>query len=229
MKIAIMQPYFLPYIGYFQLINSVDKFICYDDVNYINKGWINRNNILFNGQKKIFTISLSGASQNKLINEIEISDDFDKFIKTIRLNYFKAPYFNETMEVIEKIKYFDNRNLSLFIKNSLELILDYLNITTELLLSSEIPKDNNLKGQNKILAICKELNATSYINPIGGVELYNKDDFKKEGIRLDFIKASPIVYKQFNNDFVPWLSIIDVLMFNSVAEVNEMLDKYELM
>lgn len=229
MKLAIMQPYLFPYIGYFQLINHVDKFVLYDDVNYINKGWINRNSILINGQKKLFTISLYGASQNKLINEIEISDNFEKFLKTLRLNYSKAPYFKQTMDIIEKTLNYNNRNLSLFIKNSLVLILDYLNINTELLLSSEIKKDNELKGENKILAICKELNAATYINPIGGMDLYNKDYFIKNKIEMYFIKPSSTSYNQFSAEFEPFLSIIDVLMHNSSERINMMMDDFVLL
>lgn len=229
MKIAIMQPYLFPYIGYFQLIKKADKFVLYDDVNYIKKGWINRNNILINGQKKSFTISLSGASQNKLINEIEITDDFGKFIKTIRLNYCKAPYYKQAMDIIERALNHDNRNLSLFIKNSLEIILDYLNISTELLLSSEIKKDSNLKGQHKILAICKELNATTYINPIGGMELYNKDYFSKNSIEIYFIKSTCMEYKHFSAEFEPCLSIIDVLMHNSAQSINKMMSDFVLL
>jgi len=229
MKVGIMQPYLFPYIGYFQLIYLVDKFVLYDDVNYIKKGWINRNNIIINGQKKLFTISLSGASQNKLINEIYIADDFKTFIKTIRINYSKAPFFNETMELIEKILLYENRNLSLFIKNSFEILLEYLNITTELLLSSDIKKNNELKGQQKIMAICKELNTSTYINPIGGMELYKKETFKAKNIKLHLLKTNFTEYKQFKNEFMSGLSIIDVMMFNSVEEINDMLENYELL
>ncbi len=129
-KIAIMQPYFFPYIGYFQLINAVDTFVIYDDVNYIKKGWINRNNIVINGEQKLFTISLSKASQNKMINEIDISDDFIKFIKMLEMSYSKAPYYEQTMNVINKIISFENKKLSTFIHNSIKILVDYLNIKT---------------------------------------------------------------------------------------------------
>jgi hypothetical protein len=229
MKLAIMQPYFMPYIGYFQLINIIDKFVIYDDVNYIKKGWINRNNIIVNKQKQLFTISLSGASQNKLINEIEISDNLGKFIKTLQSNYQKATYYLQTIELINKIVLFENRNLSLFIKNSLEIILDYLDITTEILLSSDLNKNNELKGQHKIMAICKELNANTYINPIGGIDLYDKNYFNKNGIDLFFIKSSCQPYNQFSTEFVPSLSIIDVLMHNSPERINQMMNDFVLL
>lgn len=228
MKIAIMQPYFLPYIGYWQLINAVDAFVLYDDVNYINKGWINRNNIIINGQKKLFTLSLKDSSQNKLINQIDIEDNFDKIKKTIIFNYKKAPYYLQAFSIIDEILNFQNKNLSLFIKNSIEKILNYLNIPKYLILSSELNKDNTLKGQNKILTICKEINANTYINPLGGTELYNREVFLKNGIELLFIKPGIIPYKQFNNEFIPNLSILDIMMHNSPDIIYNQLNNYEL-
>lgn len=228
MRVAIMQPYLFPYIGYFQLINAVDTFVIYDDVNYINRGWINRNNILINNEKKLFTISLKEASQNKLINEIEICDDFQKFLKTLRLNYSKAPFLDDVYPLIEKITSFENKRLSDFTLNSLIEIILYLNIKKEFILSSNLLKKNFLKGQDKIINICETLNATTYVNAIGGNELYNKDIFLKHNIKLLFIKTELISYKQFNNEFVPWLSIIDLLMFNSKEKIKSMLNQYEL-
>ena len=230
MKLGIMQPYFMPYIGYFQLMKAVDKYVIYNDVNYINRGWVARNNILISGKKQLFTISLQGASQNKLFTEIQVLDDFRKLVKTLEMNYLKAPFFQPTMSVMEKIFSFPNKRLDLFIKNSFEQILSYLNVYTELILSSDINKNNSLKGQEKILELCKILKADTYYNAIGGKELYDKKEFENNGISLHFLKTDEnLRYKQFlNMEFVPNLSIIDVLMFNSVEEVNKMLDDYIL-
>ena len=228
MTIGIMQPYFLPYIGYFQLIKEVDKYVIYDDVNYINKGWINRNNILLNGQKYLFTLSLLGASQNKLINEIAVENNQSKLLKTIENAYKKAPYFENVFAVIQSIFDYENKNLSKFVGNSIIQIADYLDIKTTFVYSSEIEKDNTLKGQEKILQICKILGVTNYINAIGGQELYDKDIFKQNSIELNFLKTEMIEYKQFKNDFVPYLSILDVMMFNPIEEINVMLNKFEL-
>ena len=228
MTIGIMQPYFLPYIGYFQLIKEVDKYVIYDDVNYINKGWINRNNILLNGQKYLFTLSLLGASQNKLINEIAVENNQSKLLKTIENAYKKAPYFENVFAVIQSIFDYENKNLSKFVGNSIIQIADYLDIKTIFVYSSEIEKDNTLKGQEKILQICKILGVTNYINTIGGQELYDKDIFKQNNIELHFLKTEMIEYKQFKNDFVPYLSILDVMMFNPIEEINVMLNKFEL-
>jgi len=228
MKLGIMQPYFLPYIGYFQLIKAVDKYVIYDDVNYINKGWINRNNILLNGQKYLFTLSLLGASQNKLINEIFVEENQSKLLKTLETAYKKAPYFENIFPVIQNIFDYENKNLGKFVGNSIIQIADYLNIKTDFIYSSEIKKEDSLKGQEKILYICKTFNATNYINAIGGQELYDKEIFKQNNIELNFLQTQIVDYKQFKNDFVPYLSSLDVLMFNSVEEIGKMLDKFEL-
>ena len=228
MKLAIMQPYFMPYIGYWQLMNAVDTYVVYDDVNYINRGWINRNNILISGSSYMFTIMLKKASQNKLINEIEILDDFSKLKKQIEFAYKKAPYYDRIIVLLNKIFDYPNKNLSDFLLNSMRVICEYLNINTTLIKSSDVKKDNTLHAESKILDICKVLKADEYYNAIGGQSLYNKDEFKTSGIDLKFLKPEIMPYKQFKNDFVAGLSMIDVLMFNSVDEINMMLDRYEL-
>lgn len=228
MKVGIMQPYFMPYIGYWQLIASVDIYVIYDDVNYIKKGWINRNNILVNNDKQMFTIALNGASQNKLINEITIADDFIKLRKTIHMAYHKAPYYNDVMALLNKIFSYKSSNLADFIANSIKLVCQNLDIQTKIIMSSDIEKNNSLKGQNKILEICKLLKADAYYNAIGGQELYDKDNFKAEGIDLHFIQTNLAPYTQLGNKYVPGLSMIDVLMFNSQQQVTEMLNLYKL-
>lgn len=228
MKLGIMQPYLFPYIGYFQLINAVDKYVIYDDVNYIKGGWINRNNILINGEKKLFTVKLKSASPNKLINEIEIADDFSKFMKTVELNYKKAPYYVDVNGLLSKIISFEVKCLSEFLANSIKEIISFLNIETELIISSQIPKNVSLKGQDKVIDICKKLKADTYLNAIGGQELYDKEEFAAKGIVLKFLRPDIVPYQQFRDIFVPSLSILDILMFNSVKEISRMLDKYEL-
>lgn len=218
----------MPYIGYFQLMNAVDRFVVYDDVNYINRGWINRNNLLIGGKSQLFTISLGKASQNKLINEIEIIDDFKKFMRTVEMNYRKAPYFDAVFALLGKIVSFSEKQVAKFIMNSLYMIADYLHMETEFMMSSSIEKDNDLHGQEKILEICKKLGAGTYINPIGGVDLYDKECFRNEGIELHFIKTQFTPYRQFGNEFVAGLSMIDVMMFNSVEHIRLMLDDYKL-
>lgn len=231
MKLGIMQPYFFPYIGYWQLINAVDKYVIYDDVNFIKKGWINRNRILCNGKDLMINVLLNKISQNKLINEIYLIEESvwkDKLIKTIANNYKKAPYYEEVMPIILDIILNKEKNLALYLAYLIKTLSIYIGIETKFLLSSQISKDNTLKGEEKILEICNKLNADTYINAIGGMEIYSFDEFRKNGINLSFLKTNDIYYKQFNNEFVPNLSIIDVMMFNSKEEIKIMLDDYTL-
>ena len=218
----------MPYIGYWQLMAAVDTYVIYDDVNYIKKGWINRNNILVNNDKQMFTISLNGASQNKLINEITIADDFTKLRKTITMAYHKAPYYNSVMILLDDIFSYQSSNLADFIANSIKLVCQYLDIQTNIIMSSDIEKDNSLKSQDKILEICKLLNADTYYNAIGGQELYDKSIFENENINLYFVQSKITQYPQYGEEFISGLSIIDVLMFNSQRQIRDMLKSYEL-
>lgn len=228
MKIALMQPYFFPYIGYYQLIKSVDTFVIYDDVNYIKQGWINRNRILLNGKEHLVTMNLKNSSSFKLINEIEIGNNRTKLLKTIEQAYKRAPFFCEIFPIIEDILTFNNYNLAVFLENSIRKLSAYLDIQTNIVVSSSIEKDDSKRGQEKVIAICKALNASIYINSIGGQELYSKDVFRNNQIELYFLKTRMINYLQQNNVFLPSLSIIDVIMFNSKMETIKLLDQYDL-
>ena len=231
MKIGIMQPYFFPYIGYWQLINAVDKYVIYDDVNYIKGGWINRNRILINDKPSFINLKMNGSSPNKLIKEIHVSNDNrwkNKLLKSIELSYRKAPFFEMSFPIIEEIMNHDEVNLSLYLENLIKRIAEYLEMNTEFVLSSNIEKDNSLKGQDKVIEICKSLGAKEYYNAIGGVELYSAENFNSYGIELRFLRTEYIEYKQFKNDFSPYLSIIDVMMFNSKEEIMNILDMYSL-
>lgn len=232
MKLAIMQPYFFPYIGYFQLINLVDKFVIYDDVNYINKGWINRNRILINQEPSLFTVPLKKISQNKNINELELQD-FElwksKFFKKLEMSYKKAPYFDMAYDVVNKSL---NRNYKFINELNLNIILsicEYLQINTQFVSTSVDYQNSNLKAQERIIDICKQEKASNYFNPIGGVELYSAELFRKNGINLSFIKSNEIVYNQFGSKFTPFLSIIDNLMFNDIYTIKKQLLSYELL
>lgn len=231
MKIGIMQPYFIPYIGYWQLLNAVDKYIVYDDVNFIKGGWINRNRILINGEPKYFNIQMRGASSNKKINEIEVAVDvaiINKNIRVIQAAYSKAPYYADVYPIIEEILNCKLTNLAEYIVYSIKTICSYLGITTEIILSSTLEKDNSLKGQDKVLDICSMFGATEYYNAIGGRTLYSFDKFLERGIRLVFLKTDNIEYSQFCNEFQPNLSILDVMMFNSKEKLRKMLGEFSL-
>ena len=228
MTLGIMQPYFMPYIGYWQLMAAVDTYVVYDDVNYIKGGWVARNNILLNGQKHMFTITLNGASPNKLFNEITIKDDFKKFSRLIESAYRKAPYYVEINALLEKIYSYEDKSLGAFMMHSFQVVLDYLEIDTKLILSSTLEKDNSLRGKEKVKHICQLLGADTYYNAIGGQELYDKEDFKADGIDLHFVQTNLVPYIQSTNDFVPGLSIIDVLMHNGKEGTKKLLNEYSL-
>lgn len=230
-----MQPYFLPYIGYMQLMDTVDTFVLYDDVAFINRGWINRNRLLVNGQEYMFTVPLKDASQNKRIYEIELSSDpkwRGKLLRTIEQSYRKAPFYGTVFPLTEKMVNFVPETIADYIQHSFAVLNPYLGITTKLVASSRVYKNEQLKAQERILDICHRENADHYINPIGGQELYDKVKFAAEGIRLSFMQSRAIPYAQFpakeSNAFMPWLSILDVLMFNDPAHIRTMLTEFEL-
>lgn len=226
-----MQPYFFPYLGYWQLVNAVDKFVILDDVNYIMRGYINKNSFLVNGRPHSFSISLEKPSQNKLICETKLSfpiEERSNLLKTINMAYHKAAYYKEVFPLLESAILYPNKSLVPFLKNALLLTIEYLGIDTEIILSSELNKDESKKAQDRIIEINKKLGADIYINAIGGRSLYNKEVFKDNGLELSFIQMNPSEYKQFNNDFVPNLSIIDIMMFNSKEKISKMLQDYTL-
>jgi hypothetical protein len=223
MKVAIMQPYLFPYIGYFQLMNAVDEFVIYDNIQFSKKGWINRNRILVNGTDAYITLPLKKDSDYLDVKNRYLSDDWNserkKIINRISESYRKAPCFTTVFPIIEEIINYENKNLFQFISNSLKQINKYLDITTPLIVSSTVDVNHELKSEKKVIALCKARHAETYINPIGGVELYDKEEFKNEGIELKFLKADNIIYPQFKNEFIPFLSIIDVMMFNTKEEI----------
>jgi WbqC-like protein family len=232
MKVGIMQPYLFPYIGYFQLIHAVDAFVIHDDVQYIKGGWINRNRIQINDKDYLFTFSLKKDSSLDNINLRFFSDQFQKeklhFFKIIQNSYNKAPFYRDVYDLLQTIFSCQEDNISIFIANSLQLICNYLKILTPFYISSELKKDNNLRNQDRVINICRALNAKTYINPIGGIKLYTKEVFKKHAISLFFLRSKKFFYKTDKKVFIPDLSIIDIMMFNSKEKIVKMLDLYTL-
>jgi len=231
MKLGIMQPYFVPYIGYWQLMNAVDEYVIYDDVNFIKGGWINRNRILINGQPKYFNIAMLGASSFKLINEVGVNNDqklINSNLRIIEDAYKNAPYYDVIFPLIKEILLCGKEDVASYIAYSYKVICNYLDIFTKLVVSSTIQKDCSLRGQDKVLSICSILGASEYYNAIGGQELYSFSDFKDKKLKLSFLKTDEIIYPQFNNEFQSNLSIIDVMMFNSKDEVKKLLNAYTL-
>jgi hypothetical protein len=232
MRLGIMQPYFFPYIGYFQLMNAVDEFIVYDNIEFTKKGWINRNRILVNGHDSFITLPLKKDSDYLDVRDRYLADSWSaeriKMLNRIKESYRKASKFEAVYSLVEKCICFEDNNLFNFILNSLSQVKEYLEIRTFLIVSSTIPIDHALKSERKVIAICKARNADSYLNPIGGTKLYDKEQFMSEGIDLHFLETDGLSYTQFGNGFIPWLSILDVMMFNSKKSIMKMLSQYNL-
>ena len=231
-KTAIMQPYFFPSISYFRLVNAVDLFVFLDDAYYIKKGWINRNKILLDGQSHYININCKSLSQNKRINEIKI--DFNKIeiskkLKTLHQAYKNAPYFKDVYPLLEKSFLFDTEYLSTYSSNTIIQTLKFLGIEKDFKFSSvDFKNTSNLKGQERIIDICKKSNTAIYINAEGGKKLYDKERFDREKIKLNFIESKYPKYTQFENEFIEMLSFIDVLMFNNRKVISDYLNEYNL-
>jgi hypothetical protein len=217
MKIAVMQPYFFPYLGYFQLIDKVDFFVIFDDVNYIKGGWINKNRILQNGNILDITLPVQQASQNKKINQhLRCTDKkvLEKLKKKIQISYSKAPHFNEVFPLLCQLIDYPETNLAKYLTNSLKEISTYLGLKTQFIYSSQLSRHDDWdNAQDRIIDICKMLRGNEYWNLPGGKPLYNEKYFLEEELTLNFTSPNLRFYTQLNTlEFVKGLSIIDVIM-----------------
>lgn len=225
-RLAIMQPYFFPYIGYFQLMAKVDAFVVFDDVNFINRGWINRNRINVGGAAHTITVPLRQASQNRLICDIELGADpgwRTKMLKTIEQSYARAPHFDHVFPLLEAIVLHPATNLADYLLNGLTALRDHLRLQTDIVATSRQYANSALKGQERIIDICLRERTRMYVNPIGGTELYSHDAFTEQGLDLKFLQPALTPYACGRLAYVPALSIIDVLMWNDAASVDHLL------
>lgn len=219
MRLAVMQPYFLPYIGYFQLMAAADRFVFLDDVNYINRGWINRNRLRTPQGPAWFTLPLIGASQNRLICELDIKPDDGwkrSLERTISTTYSKAPCYAEVFPLFQSFLAAATGNLAQFLSQNLQEVAAWLGLATQFVPSSSIYPKGDLKGQQRILDICLREGAGTYINPPGGRELYDAPIFTAAGVELQFLKPE-LKNLQLGSvgDDGPVLSILDLMMYNS--------------
>ena len=195
MKLAIMQPYLFPYVGYFQLLNEVDKFVFYDDVNFRKQGWINRNSIVTSNGSFVFTVPLEQISSFTLINETFIDLKKypfwkKKFFKTIEQAYSSAPFYKDVIVILKNV--FDvqkKMTISEMAKHSIVEVANYLNCETIIQDSSTIYKNSHLSSQDRVLDICLKEKAKVYINPIGGMDLYNVQVFQERDLKLKFLES----------------------------------------
>lgn len=211
-----MQPYFLPYIGYFQLIGRVDAFVLHDTVKYTKKGWINRNRLLRDGNAIVFGLPLRAASDQLHIVEREIAPTYkpDELMSRFAGAYRKAPYFRETQPLLESVLRYQDTNLFGFLRHSIAAVCAHLDIKTRILTTSSIDNGLSLKGQERVIHLCRCLAGDTYVNPIGGRELYSSEAFAAAGISLRYLRSMLTPYTQFGQPFVAALSIVDVLCFN---------------
>ena len=231
MILSSNQPYFLPYIGYWQLIAAADIFLICDNFNFIKHGWISRNRILSNTGYTYINLDLCKKSSNKLISDIYLlsnSYSREKLMRKVYYEYHKAPFFDAGYELFERVITFPETNLASFLENSIEIVCNYLNINTILKNTSELRPYGNLSKEEKIFVDCEQLSATTYINSIGGRSLYNKKQFAEHGIELKFLQPNLPHYKQFNEEFVSNLSVLDAIMFCSKENLQGMLRCYSL-
>jgi hypothetical protein len=231
MILAINQPYWFPYIGYFQLISAAQRFVVYDDVAYIKGGWINRNRILIDGEPRYLTVPTQGASSFKPIREVGVDDKRawqSKMLKTLEQAYAKAPQFETVFPLVAACVQTEEPNIGRMALRSIRAVADYLDITTSLVETSSLYGNSELAGPARVIDVCVREGATEYVNASGGMALYDRAVFADHGIKLRFVKPRPIVYRQFGETFTPWLSIIDVLMFNSRSQAQALLREFDL-
>lgn len=235
MKVAIMQPYIFPYIGYFQLLSAVDQFVFYDDVNFIKQGWINRNKILINGKESVFTIPIKKASSFELIIQTELHPQLynkwlTKFFRTLNQSYGKSPYFDEVFPIIKRVFQQEFSNISELSAHSVIEVSKYLELEKKFHSSNiDFLETKGLDRADRLIAITKKLSGVEYINALGGRELYHKSYFRQNQISLKFLEPKLITYNQLNTEnFTPGLSIIDILFNNSKLEVLDLINNFKL-
>lgn len=223
MKLAIMQPYFFPYIGYFQLINAVDKFVFYDDVNYIKGGWINRNKLFLAGAVRYITVPLVGASPFEKINSTRVKIEeawINSMLSSVAQSYCKAPFYKPVSRILETVLASNNGCLADIARNSIITTADYLKLSTEFVSTSSVYGNNHLKGFERVVDICRIEKADEYWNLPGGRSLYSDVYFKENSIDLKFVDVQITLYQQNSTEFNPGLSILDVLMYNEPSKIS---------
>lgn len=230
--IGVMQPYLFPYLGYFQLIAASDVFVLCDDLQYVKGSWINRNRVLCDGQPKLISFPLKKAGHLETIRERWLCDDFHReaaaLFRRLAHMYQRAPHREEVLPLIKRILEHPERNLAAFNEQSLRALCDYLGIHTPICRASDLGLDPELEMQERVIQITHRMDGELYLNPIGGMELYCPARFRADGLLLRFLRMDEVTYTQLKHPFVPSLSIIDVLMFNSREEIKELLQRFSV-
>lgn len=227
-RIAVMQPYFFPYVGTYQLAQAVDEFVFFDDVNFIKKGYIHRNAVLLDGQAHPFTVPVQDASQNRPICDHHYTGDWQPFLNLLHRAYRRAPCFDAGYALVEAVAKHGDDNVAR--KNALSFVrvFEYLGLEKTWSVASAHALPTEIRGPRRILALCRALGATAYVNASGGRTLYEAGDFEREGVDLRFLASQTDAYPQLGHAFVPNLSMIDLLMHLRPAEVTARLMQFRL-
>jgi len=233
MRVAIMQPYVFPYLGYYQLLHAADVFVCFDDVNFIKKGWINRNRILLNGAPFTFTIPIQGMSQNITIRDSHIAPDpawQTKLLGNLKQGYGHTPFYNAIFPLIKPMIQRASGSIADLAEATVRLVVDYLALPVRITRSSALGIAEDIKGQERIIQVAKAHGAAHYINPANGAHLYNEERFALEGMTLRFLRMDPDLRdpQQGKTDFVPGLSMLDILMNVPPEGIRALLARYTL-
>ncbi|MCK5116111.1 MAG: WbqC family protein [Candidatus Aegiribacteria sp.] len=235
--IAIMQPYFFPYLGYFSLIKHTDYFIVFDEVQYIRKGWMNRNRILApekpNGGWQYISLPIQKAHREALISDIYINNNIlwkDKLLHQLEHYRKKAPYFAEVTLFLSQTLNTNENSIAHLNAHLLDSVCEYLSIPFNYTISSEMdfPEMTVNHPGDWALNISKYLNVSTYINPSGGKEIFPKEDWNTHGINLRFLTSNLPSYSQRREESIMGLSIIDIMMFNNSEDISVMLDDITL-
>lgn len=225
--IAVLQPYFFPYVGTFQLACTVDHFVFFDDVAFIKKGYIHRNSLLLNGRAHAFTVPVRGVSQNRTIAEHDYTGEWAGLLNLLKAAYRQAPHFDAAFALVEAVALHPDNNVARKNALAMQRVFDYLGLAQTWSFSSALPAEG-LKAQSRIIDIARRLQARSYVNPAGGRALYAPEAFSAAGVALHFIKTLPLSYAQGAPAFVPNLSMIDLLMHCAPAQIVALLGCCEL-
>ena len=214
-----MQPTYLPWYGYFGLIDFVDDFVFLNDVQFEKRSWQSRNYIKTLNDKLLLSVNVKTKNKfNQLIKDVEI-ENYEKFkkdhLRSIELNYKKskyfATYFDEIKIVYEK-KFLKLEDLNLCL---IQVICKLMKIKTNIVLSSELNLNKNKDDLYKDLylyEICKKLSSDKYISPEGSKDyLSSSKVFKKNNIKIKYFRMNDFKYTQLHGDFISKLSVLDIL------------------
>lgn len=228
-KVAVMQPYLFPYLGTYQLAHAADCFVFFDDVAFIKKGYIHRNQLLLDGQAHAFSVPVRQMSQNRTILQHDYTGDWEHLRGLLHAAYRKAPNHAAVMPLVEAVIGEANENVAHKNARSLRLVFEYLGLAREWRFASDLPSAGPLRGAERIQDLCRQLGAQTYVNASGGRALYDAAAFSAQGLALRFLQSQGTPYaQQGGGAFVPNLSMLDLLMHLPPEAVREQLTRYTL-